>query len=74
MDVAALRQAHAHGRLFCEIAGAPPESAGSVSIPVLIISGDELIVDEPWPLRDLVEGAGTIHLPRHARQLTGLRS
>jgi hypothetical protein len=62
------------GRLFCEVAGALPESAAAVLIPVLIISGEELIVDEPWPLADLVGGIGAIHLPRHAVQLAGLRS
>jgi hypothetical protein len=41
---------------------------------VLIISNDELVVDEPWALADLITGVGTIHLPRHARQLAGLRS
>ena len=61
------------GRLFCEIAGAVPESAGSVQVPVLIISGDDLVVDEPWALADLVGGVGAIHLPRHAAQLAGLR-
>jgi len=62
------------GRLFCEIAAGLPESARSVRIPVLIVSGDQMIVDEPWSLGDLVEGVGTVHLPRHARQLAGLRS
>jgi hypothetical protein len=40
----------------------------------LIISGEELIVDEPWSLAELVGGVGAIHLPRHAVQLAGLRS
>ena len=62
------------GRLFCEIAGAVPESAAAVPIAVLIISGEELIVDEPWSLAELVGGVGAIHLPRHAVQLAGLRS
>jgi len=62
------------GRLFCEVAAALSESAGTVRINVLIISNDELVVDEPWPLADLIAGVGTIHLPRHARQLAGLRS
>jgi hypothetical protein len=62
------------GRLLCEVAGALSESAGTVRINVLIISNDELVVDEPWPLADLIAGVGTIHLPRHARQLAGLRS
>ena len=62
------------GRLLCEVAAALSESAGTVRINVLIISNDELVVDEPWPLADLIAGAGTIHLPRHGRQLAGLRS
>jgi hypothetical protein len=64
----------AQGELICKVAAVLPESAGSVLIPVLIISGDELIVDEPWPLQDLVQGLGTIHVPRHAAQLAGLRT
>jgi len=62
------------GRLLCEVAGALSESAAAVRINVLIISNGELVVDEPWPLADLITGVGTIHLPRHARQLAGLRS
>ena len=62
------------GRLLCEVAAALSESAGTVRINVLIISNDELVVDEPWPLADLIAGVGTIHLPRHGRQLGGLRS
>jgi hypothetical protein len=62
------------GRLLCEVAAALSESAGTVRINVLIISNDELIVDEPRPLADLIAGVGTVHLPRHARQLAGLRS
>ena len=62
------------GRLLCEVAAALSESAGTVRINVLIISNDELVVDEPWPLADLIAGVGTIHLPRHGRQLAGLRS
>ena len=62
------------GRLLCEVAAALSESAGTVRINVLIISNDELVVDEPWPLADLIAGVGTVHLPRHARQLAGRRS
>jgi hypothetical protein len=38
----------------------------------LIISGDELIVDGPRQLGDLVEGIGRFHLPLPAQQLAGL--
>jgi hypothetical protein len=44
-----------------------------VQIPVFIRSGDELVVDEPWPLGQLVGGIGLLHLPRHADQLRSLR-
>jgi len=62
------------GRLLCQIAEGLSESSLSVQVPVLIISAGELIVDQPWSLRDLVEGVGSIHLPRHGQQLAGLRS
>ena len=62
------------GELFCAIAAALPQSARSVRIPVLIISADELIVDEPRSLGDLIEGVGRFHLPIHAQQLSGLRA
>jgi hypothetical protein len=61
------------GQLFCSIAAALPESARSVLIPVLIISGDEMVVDGPRSLVDLVEGIGRFHLPMHAQQLAKLR-
>ncbi|HEV8558101.1 MAG TPA: hypothetical protein VGR06_17130 [Actinophytocola sp.] len=43
-----------------------------VQVPVLIISNDEVVVDEPWPLAQLVFGIGMVHLPRHADQLRSL--
>ena len=74
-DVAGLTDfVRVQGQLFCAVADALPESARSVLIPVLIISGDELIVDEPRELGDLIEGIGRFHLPLHAQQLAGLRS
>jgi hypothetical protein len=50
---------------------APADEA--VQIPVFIRSGDELVVDEPWALGQLVGGIGVLHLPRHADQLRSLR-
>jgi hypothetical protein len=44
-----------------------------VSLPVLIISKDQVLVDEPRPLRSLLVGLGEVHLPAHAEQLRGLR-
>ena len=60
------------GDLLCSIAGALGREELETTVPVLIVSNDELVVDEPWPLRSLVEGIGQIHLPRHTEQLHAL--
>ena len=60
------------GELYCAVADQLTDRQLDVQIPVLIVSNDELIVDEPWPLRQLVAGIGMIHLPRHADQLRSL--
>jgi hypothetical protein len=64
---------HRYGELLCDIAAGLTERELEVSVPVLIISNDQVVVDEPWPLRSLLSGFGKIHLPRHAEQLGGLR-
>jgi hypothetical protein len=60
------------GELFCAVAEQLSDADLDVLVPVLIISKDELIVDEPWPVRQLVLGVAAVHLPRHADQLRGL--
>lgn len=60
------------GDLHCTVLDQLTESHAAVMIPVLIISNDDLIVDEPWPLSQLTQGIGTIHLPRHTNQLRTL--
>jgi hypothetical protein len=60
------------GEIFCTVAEHLTDADLAVPVHVLIISNDELIVDEPWPLRQLVFGVGMIHLPRHTDQLRGL--
>lgn len=61
------------GELFGEVAAQLTEADLAVSVPVLIVSNDEVVVDEPRPLRFLVEGVAHVHLPRHADQLRSLR-
>ena len=60
------------GELLCTVAERLTDAHAAVQVPVLIISNDELIVDEPWSLGQLVQGIGMIHLPRHADQLRAL--
>ena len=61
------------GELLCDIAAGLTERELEVSLPVLIISKDQVLVDEPRPLRALLAGLGEVHLPAHAEQLRGLR-
>lgn len=65
--------ARAQGGVLCEVAGGLPESAWSVRVNVFIVSGTELVVDEPWTVERLVRGVGAFHLPQHAQQLARLR-
>jgi hypothetical protein len=62
-----------YGELLCDIATGLTERDLAVSLPVLIISKDEVLVDEPRPLRSLLAGISGIHLAGHAGQLRGLR-
>ena len=62
-----------YGELLCDIAAGLTERELEVSLPVLIISKDQVLVDEPRPLRALLAGLGEVHLPAHAEQLRGLR-
>jgi hypothetical protein len=62
-----------YGELLCDIAAGLTERELEVSLPVLILSKDQALVDEPRPLRALLAGLGEVHLPAHAEQLRGLR-
>jgi DinB superfamily len=60
------------GEAFCAVAEQLSDEDLDVPVQILIISNDELVVDEPWPLRQLVLGVAMVHLPRHADQLRSL--
>ena len=62
-----------YGELLCQVAGDLTAHDLEVRLPVLIISKDQVIVDEPRPLRSLLVGLSEAHLPPHAEQLRGLR-
>ena len=62
-----------HGELLCEVAEGLTERELDVSLHVLIVSNDQLLVDEPRPLGSLLAGLCQTHLPPHADQLRGLR-
>ncbi|HEY6297546.1 MAG TPA: hypothetical protein VIX15_17960 [Streptosporangiaceae bacterium] len=62
-----------YGELVCEVAAGLTERERDVSLNVLIVSKDQLIVDQPRPIGSLLTGLCETHLPPHADQLRGLR-
>ena len=62
-----------YGELLCEVAAGLTEGELDVSLPVLIVSRDQLLVDTPRPIGSLLAGLCENHLPRHADQLRALR-
>jgi hypothetical protein len=62
-----------YGELVCEVAAGLTERERDVSLNVLIVSKDQLIVDQPRPIGSLLTGLCETHLPPHADQLRSLR-
>lgn len=62
-----------YGDLLCEVATGLTERERDVSLDVLIVSKDQLLVDQPRPIGSLLAGLCQNHLPPHADQLRGLR-
>ncbi len=62
----------AQGQLVCAIAARAHDDEMDVQIPVFIVSNDELVVDRVVPVRSLVDGLASTHLPRHGQQLREL--
>ncbi len=62
-----------NGELLCLAAAQLSDEQLDLRLPVLIVSDDEVVVDEPRPLRGLIESIGRAHLPMHAQQLRSLQ-
>jgi DinB superfamily len=60
------------GQLLCGVAEQLTDTELDVTVPTLIISNNQLMLDSPLPLRNLIDGLGHVHLPRHAEQLAAL--
>ncbi|GGM96373.1 hypothetical protein GCM10011609_37610 [Lentzea pudingi] len=60
--------------VLCDVADQVGEQAAAVLVPTFLMSGDELLLDQPVPLADLVNGLAENHVPVHTRQLADLRS
>ena len=61
-----------HGELLCTVTEQLSDSDLDVLVPALIISKDQVVLDQPVPLRMLIKTLADFHLPQHARQLQAL--
>jgi hypothetical protein len=68
-----VRLLRGYGETLCGVATQLSEADLDVQVPVLIISKDQVVVDQPQSLRSLIDGNANVHLPLHAIQLRGLR-
>ncbi|SDM80592.1 hypothetical protein SAMN04488074_12734 [Lentzea albidocapillata subsp. violacea] len=59
--------------VLCDIADQLSEQTAAVLVPSFLMSGDELVLDQPLALADLVNGLAEKHVPGHTRQLADLR-
>lgn len=68
-----LRLLRGYGEMLCAVVEPLSEEDLTVQVPVLIISNDQVVVDQPRPLRWLIDGVAGLHLPLHATALRGLQ-
>jgi hypothetical protein len=59
--------------VFCDIADQLSEKAASVLVPSFLMSNDQVVLDQPVSLADLVNGLAESHVPGHTQQLSDLR-
>lgn len=73
-DRAALvRHVGRQGSMLCDIADQLADEDAAVLVPVILLSNDVVLVDEPMTLASLIDGLAADHLPVHTQQLRDLR-
>ena len=60
------------GEALCALGTALSDAELDTEIPTLLLSDDEVLVDQPVPLRAILTGLAEDHLPRHTTQLLAL--
>lgn len=61
------------GEALCVLAGPVlSETELDTLVPSLLVSNDTILVDQPMPLRDIINGLAEVELPGHAAQLRAL--
>jgi hypothetical protein len=62
-----------HGEALCTLGGpALSDPELDTLVPTLLLSHDEVLVDQPVALRDLIIGLADAELPGHTKQLLAL--
>ena len=67
-----IRGLEASSRELVELAGRLDEAQAAIPVPVRILDGDQLVVDNPLPVRSLLNLQSRRHLPMHQAQLSEL--
>jgi hypothetical protein len=62
----------ASSRELMDLAGRLDEPQGATKVPVRILDGDQLVVDNPLPVQSLLNIQARRHLPMHEAQLSEL--
>jgi hypothetical protein len=61
------------GEALCALVGpALSEAELDTPVPTLLLSNGTVLVDQPLPLRDILDGLGAVELPAHTSQLLDL--
>jgi hypothetical protein len=60
------------GEALCTLAPSLREAELDTPVPTVLLSGGDVLVDQPVPVRDLVLGLAEAELPGHANQLLAL--
>lgn len=66
--------ARRRGRLLCDVAEQLTAPELDTPVHCLILSGCHVVADTAQSLGQLIQGVGSVHLPRHADQLAALRA
>jgi hypothetical protein len=61
------------GEALCALGGpALSEAELDTQLPALLLSNDEVLLDQPVRLRDIISGLAEVELPGHTKQLLAL--
>ncbi len=60
------------GEALCSLSAALSDAELDVAVPTLLLSHDEVVIDQPVPLKAILTGLAEDHLPKHTAQLLAL--